>query len=285
MDLLDDPGDDEQHRRRQGTTDAPAEDTLVEEARSTTIAGADRLNRSWRALVVTGLFGGIDIGLGIMAMVLVREATGSPILAGLAFGVGLIALKMAHSELFTEEFLLPINAIVAGEGTLVQLFRLWAVTLLANLAGGWLFTWLLVVAFPAYHDAFAEAASGYLAARPWPEALALAVLAGSTITLVTRMQQGTDDDVAGMVMALISGMLVVGLGMLHGALNSIIIFASIHAGGGPTYLEWLVWAAWVIPANMVGGLVIITLPRLVRVGELLLAIRRGELALHPEQES
>lgn len=36
---------------------------------------------------------------------------------------------------------------------------------------------------------------------------------------------------------------------------------------------------------MVGGLVIISLPRLVRVGVLLLAIRRGELALHPEKES
>ena len=285
MNLLDDSGDGEQRRRAQGTTNAPAEDTLVEEARNTAAAGADRLNRSWRALVVTGLFGGIDVGLGIMAMVLVREATGSAILSGLAFGVGLIALKMAHSELFTEEFLLPINAIVAGEGTLVQLLRLWSVTLLTNLVGGWLFTWLLVVAFPAYHDTFVEAAEGYLVDRPWPVALALAVLAGSTITLVTRMQQGTADDVAGMVMALISGMLVVGLGMLHGALNSIIIFAAIHAGGDIGYLEWLRWAAWVIPANMLGGLVIITLPRLVRVGELLLAIRRGELELDPEEES
>lgn len=277
-------GDDEQRRREQGSTDAPAEDKLVEEARNTARAGADRLNRSWRAMVVTGLFGGIDIGLGIMAMVLVREATGSPILAGLAFGVGLIALKMAHSELFTEEFLLPVNAIVAGEGTVVQLLRLWSVTLVTNLFGGWLFTWLLVVAFPAYHDAFTSAAEGYLVDRPWPEAIALAVLAGSTITLVTRMQQGTTDDVAAMVMALISGLLVVGMGMLHGALNSIIIFAAIHAGADISYLDWLAWLAWVIPANMLGGVVIITLPRLVRIGELLLAIRRGELALDPEEE-
>ena len=174
-------GDDEQRRREQGSTDAPAEDKLVEEARNTARAGADRLNRSWRAMVVTGLFGGIDIGLGIMAMVLVREATGSPILAGLAFGVGLIALKMAHSELFTEEFLLPVNAIVAGEGTVVQLLRLWSVTLVTNLFGGWLFTWLLVVAFPAYHDAFTSAAEGYLVDRPWPEAIALAVAASAVL--------------------------------------------------------------------------------------------------------
>lgn len=284
MNVLDDPRDDEQRRRAQGSTDAPAEDTLVEEARNTATSGADRLNRSWRALVVTGLFGGIDVGLGIMAMMLVREATGSPILAGLAFGVGLIALKMAHSELFTEEFLLPINAIVAGQGTVLQLVRLWSVTLVTNLLGGWLFTWLLVVAFPRYNQVLVDAATGYLADRPWPEAVALAVLAGSTITLVTRMQQGTSDDVAGMVMALVSGMLVVGMGMLHGALNSIIVFGAIHAGADISYLDWLQWFAWVIPANMLGGLVVITLPRLVRVGELLVAIRRDELSLDPEEE-
>lgn len=35
---------------------------------------------------------------------------------------------------------------------------------------------------------------------------------------------------------------------------------------------------------MLGGVVIITLPRLVRVWELLLAIRRGELTLDPEED-
>lgn len=78
---------------------------------------------------------------------------------------------------------------------------------------------------------------------------------------------------------LISGMLVVGMGMLHGALNSIIIFAAIHAGAPITYGEWLAWFAWVIPVNMLGVLLIITLPRLIRVGNLLLMIRRGELDL------
>lgn len=281
---LPDAQEAEDRRRKLGKTDAPAEDVLVEEARRTARAGADRLNRSWRTLIVTGLFGGIDVGLGIMAMVLVKEATGSVVLGGMAFGVGLIALKMAHSELFTEELLVPINAVVAGQGTLLQLLRLWAVTLLGNLFGGWAFTYLLVVAFPGYHEAFISTAEGYLVDRPWAVAVALAVLAGSTITLVTRMQQGTEDDVASMVMALISGMLVVGMGMLHGALNSIIIFAAIHAGAEITYGQWFVWFLWVIPANMLGGVLIMTLPRLLRSGELLMAIRRGELSIEDEED-
>ena len=36
------------------------------------------------------------------------------------------------------------------------------------------------------------------------------------------------------------------------------------------------WFAWVIPLNMIGGLVIISIPRLIRTWELLMAERRGE---------
>jgi len=47
----------------------------------------------------------------------------------------------------------------------------------------------------------------------------------------------------------------------------------MHAGAETTYLQWLVWFSWVIPLNMLGGLLILTLPRLVRTWELLTAER------------
>ena len=104
-----------EQRERLGRNDLDLEDALIDEAANTVSEGAKRLNRKWPELIVTGLFGGIDVGLGILAMVLVKQTTGSEILAGMAFGIGLLALKLAHSELFTEEFLLPINAVIAGQ--------------------------------------------------------------------------------------------------------------------------------------------------------------------------
>ena len=56
-------------------------------------------------------------------------------------------------------------------------------------------------------------------------------------------------------------------------MSSTIIFAAMHAGAETTYLQWLVWFSWVIPLNMLGGLLILTLPRLVRTWELLTAER------------
>ena len=87
---------------------------------------------------------------------------------------------------------------------------------------------------------------------------------------------GTSTGKTTLANALLSGFLVVGLGMLHGALNSVVIFAAMHAGAETTYLQWLIWCAWVIPLNMLGGLAIITLPRLVRTWELVAAEREAQ---------
>ncbi|WP_420897503.1 formate/nitrite transporter family protein [Brachybacterium saurashtrense] len=274
-----------EERRRLGHSDEPVEDALVEEFHNTVTEGANRLNRTWRALVVTGLFGGIDVGIGLLAMLAVLDATGSKLLGGLAFGIGLYALRLAHSELFTEDFLVPINAVVARHGTWWQLLRLWGTTLLTNLAGGWAFTWLVVAAFPRFEDVLTESATGYMRDGLTLETGALALLAGFTITLITRMNQGSSEGIATLANSLISGFLVVGLAMHHGAMTSAIIFGSMHAGADITYLDWLVWCSWVIPLNMLGGLVILTAPRLVRTWELVRAERDAKAASPAEEDA
>ncbi|GAA4282914.1 formate/nitrite transporter family protein [Brevibacterium daeguense] len=262
-----------------GSSDFDIEDELLQEAATTVIEGSERLNRTWTELIVTGLFGGIDVGLGILAMILVKQATDSDILAGMAFGVGLLALKLAHSELFTEEFLLPINAVIAGQGTWLQILRLWSVSLVTNLLGGLVFVWIMVLGLPDYHRTIIESAASYLDHSSIIVMIALAMLAGATITLSTRMQQGTQNDVVAALTCMISGLLVIGLGMLHGALNAMVIFAAMLAGADISVLDFLGWFALVIPFNMLGGLCIITLPRVIRTHRVLKAVRTGELSL------
>jgi formate-nitrite transporter family protein len=62
--------------------------------------------------------GGLDIGAGVLALLLVEHLTGSPLLGGLAFSIGFIALTLARSELFTENFLVPVAAVAARRGSL-----------------------------------------------------------------------------------------------------------------------------------------------------------------------
>src|SRR3954452_4380236 len=87
------------------------EDTL----QRTVEEGKRRLNRNWAPLVATGLVGGIDVATGVLALLVVEAETGNKLLAGLAFAIGFIALAMARSELFTEDFLVPVGTVIARQ--------------------------------------------------------------------------------------------------------------------------------------------------------------------------
>lgn len=258
----------EERQRELGDRDDPVEDELAESFDNTITEGAERLQRSWRVVLTTGFFGGLEVGLGILAYLAVLYQTGDHLLAGLAFSVGFIALMLAHSELFTENFLMPIAALVAREGTIGQLAKLWAGSLVTNLAGGWVFMWLVVHAFPQWHAILAESARHFTEAPFDLQSIVLATLGGSTITLMTRMQQGTDSEIAKIVATVIGGFLLAGLQLFHSILDSLIIFGAIQSGASITYLDWLGWLGYTILFNMVGGLVLVTALRLLRTKRL-----------------
>ena len=140
----------------------------------------------------TGFLGGVEVGIGVLVYLGILYQTGDQLLAGLGFSIGLIALLLAHSELFTENFLLPIAALVAREGTWLDLAKLWGGTLLSNLLGGWLIMAIIVLAFPDWHPVLAETAEHFIEAPLTLEFAALAILGGAVITLMTRMQTGTE---------------------------------------------------------------------------------------------
>lgn len=236
---------------------------------ASTAEGRKRLQRSVRVMLMTGLLGGIELSFGVLAYLTVLHETDSKLLGALAFSIGFIALYLAHSELFTEGFFFPIMAIFAGEGTILQLLRLWGITLASNLAGGWLLMWLAVTALPSLHEVIAEEALHYVEAPFGWQSIALALLGGAAITLMTRMKTGSGSDVATLAASLGGAFLLVGVGLFHSILDSIIIFGAIHLGAdGVSYANWFSWFWYIALANVVGGLLLVTLPRVIRSSQL-----------------
>lgn len=233
------------------------------------LEGRERLHRSTRVMVTTGLLGGVEIAFAVMVYLTVLQATGSHLLGALGFSIGFVALYLAHSELFTEGFFYPIVAIFAGEGSLAQLVRLWAITLVTNLVAGWALMWVVVTALPDLHGTLTEEALHYVEASFGWESVALALLGGGAITLMTRMQAGSTTEVGTLAAAVAGAVLLVGVGLFHSVLDSFIIFGALHLGAdGVTYAGWLQWFWHVALFNVVGGLVLVTLPRLLRASTL-----------------
>ncbi|MBY4403990.1 formate/nitrite transporter family protein [Rhodococcus fascians] len=258
----------EEARRNDGDNEGPLEEELEESFDAVVTEGGERLHRTVRTVLITGLFGGLEVALGVMAYLAVLDETGSHLLAGLAFGIGLVAIYLAHGELFTEDFLMPIAAIVARNGTPAQLAKLWVGTLLANLLGGWFVMWLIAHAFPQWLEVLSESAHHFVYAPLDLQSICLAVLGGSTMTLLTRMQQGTESDVARIIAAVAAGFLLAGLQLFHSVLDSLLIFGAIHAGADVTYREWIEWFGYTVLFNIIGGVVLVTALRLVRTKEL-----------------
>lgn len=246
-------------------------DRLVEE-------GSTRLSRPWATLFATGLLGGVDVSTGVLAYLLVMSETGSMVLAGLAFSIGFVALLLARSELFTENFLVPVTAVVAGRSSLMSLGRLWLATLVLNLAGGWCFTWLIIRAYPSLHDTAREAGSHYADLGINVRSFALAILAGAVITLMTRMQHATDNLGVQLVPAVLFGALLAGGQLFHSILDSLLMFTALHTGSAPFgYADWVLALGWSALGNLVGGVGIVTFLRLVRVPHRVAEERRRNL--------
>ena len=228
--------------------------------------GRERLNRSWPSLLATGAVGGIDVSIGLLAMLTVYHATGSRLLGALAFGIGFIALTLAGSELFTENFLVPVNAVVAGQAKVRQLLRLWGGTLAANLAFGWIMGGLIVAAAPDLRETALEKGA-HIAERGFGGSLlAAAILGGTVITLMTWMERGTPSVPAKLVAA-VSAAFILGSGVVvHAVVNTLEMFAALHVGAPFGYLRVLEMLAFVTLGNAIGGLGFVTVLRLVQVG-------------------
>ena len=259
--------DDTATRDSQGRHDTIREHEVERTLDQVVEKGRPRLYRTPVELLASGTIAGVEIALGVLAFLAVEQATGSKLLAGLAFSVGFIALLLGNSELFTEGFLVPVAVVVAKEATWTRLVRFWALTLLGNLVGGWVTMWAIVTAFPALRPTAVKDGATYATSSLSLSTFLLAVIAGVVMTLLTRMRNGTDNDVAKVLASIAVAFLVAGLSMYHSVLDTLFIFGGIHAGGSYGYGNWIVFLGWTVLGNAVGGLGITTALRLLRSRE------------------
>ena len=262
-------------QRQLGQSESPIEDELEAAFNRMVDEGSQRLHRSTREVLVTGFFGGTEVAMGVLAYLSVLHETHNHLLAGLAFSIGFLALLLGRSELFTEGFLVPVTTVAAKRASVGQLVKLWGGTLVANLAGGWLIMTLIVAAFPKLKEQTITSAEHFVDAPLSVQSVALAVLGGMVITLMTRMQHGTDSMPAKIAAAVGGAFLLAGLQLFHSILDSLLIFGALSTGQAPFgYLDWLAWFWYTLLGNMIGGLVLVTLLRLLRSKERLKDERR-----------
>lgn len=113
------------------------------------------MRRERSGLLLSGFSAGLDIGFGplMMAVVLTLSAgsygdLGTELLLAVVYSIGFIFVILGRSELFTEHTTLAVVPVLDGQASPRQLARLWGLVYVGNIAGGLLFTQLVVLLMP-----------------------------------------------------------------------------------------------------------------------------------------
>ncbi|HWC84938.1 MAG TPA: formate/nitrite transporter family protein [Solirubrobacteraceae bacterium] len=237
--------------------------------------GERRLDRGTVALAVTGMLGGVEVMFGVVAVVVTTAAFSAVmpngtahLLGSLTFGLALVFITIGRSELFTENFLIPVSAVYAGRGSTAALSRLWVITLLGNLCG--LVLMALVFAphgvLPPKGLTAAGTISDVYTTRAVVPALLSAVAAGALMTLLTWYLAAAESDVTRVVLSLIGGFVLIAPSLNHAVVGfGEIVFGMIAGTAKASVGDFARTFGLAVAGNLIGGIALITATRLVQV--------------------
>jgi formate/nitrite transporter FocA (FNT family) len=222
------------------------------------------LSRPNLALAVSGIVGGLTMGLTGLSVALVRAQLGSGSVAAFIsmcfYPMGFMAVILGRGQLFTENTLYPVALMLTERRHFWSTMRLWGIVFSANVVGAFLFAMLAVrtgALRPEYADALSRLgtdATVYSASHIFWSA----VVGGWIIAMVAWLVSGSHS-ITGAVMLIWTLTFVVGLGhFAHCIATSGEILAAVLHGQleASSYFRWLGPA---VLGNITGGVLLVTL--------------------------
>jgi formate/nitrite transporter FocA (FNT family) len=240
--------------------------------RRTQQEGERRLSRPPLELVATAFVAGIDVAFGIAALGIVHGYLVEPFGEGvatiggsIAFGIAFVSIVVGRSELFTENFLVPIAGLDPHDGrSWLKLGELWSVSPVLNLLGGTAVL-LILTAHGVLPEGTGDAlvtVAGHFDGNSLTTAFLSAVAAGAVITLMTWLLEGADAIGTRVLVAWIGGALLALGSFNHVIVATLELFAGIRYGGDIGWGDVAGNAGVAAVGNLLGGVLFVTLTRL-----------------------
>ncbi len=255
------PNEEEGAQSTQQNLDRPTADQIFHQV---TVNGRRELERGAFALSISGIAGGLLMGLtGLSVAILTALVGATPsgrLVAMLFYPLGFIVVIVGRSQLFTENTLYPVALVLAERKHIWKTLRLWAIVFPANVIGALLFALLTVKTGALRPEVVASLAHLGVEAVTVPphHAFWSGVVGGWIIATVAWLVSGSHS-ITGSVMLIWLMTFVVGIGhFAHCIASSGEILASVLAGQvtAAGFLRWL-WAA--TAGNICGGVLLVTL--------------------------
>jgi formate/nitrite transporter FocA (FNT family) len=236
--------------------------------------GKRRLDRGSAALLATGIVGGFDVLVGLLVLCVGIGSLGAAmpyepahLLASLFFGIAFVHIVLGRSELFTENFLIPVSAVIERRSGILSLGRLWLLTLIGNLIALTILAWVFSRAgiVPPETRTAAGKLANTIVDRDVGPALLSAIVAGIVMTTFTWMAAAAETDVTRVIVALLIGFVLIAPSLNHsivgfGELAFGIAADETHATVGQAGYHFAI----AVVGNLIGGLLFVASARLVQ---------------------
>ncbi|MGH7581596.1 MAG: formate/nitrite transporter family protein [Gemmatimonadales bacterium] len=231
------------------------------------IVAEEELKRSSLSLFLSGLTGGLDVGLGPFAMAvfltLMRGTMPAPLLrlsAANLYSLGFIFVVIGRSALFTEHTTSAIQPVFDGRTSTRALLRLWGIVLAANLVGAAVVAWFAVRLGSSLHVADAIA-FGQLADRmtspPWHTIFFSGVGAGWLMGLLSWLSVAARETISQIVVVWLTTFVIGLAGLHHCIAGSAEVLAGIFSGG-TSWLDFARFLVFAVLGNVFGGTVMVS---------------------------
>lgn len=227
-------------------------------------------NRSAGSLFTSAFTAGLEIGISLFVILTVysllielmpaEHSHYAVVLASLLYPIGFIIVVIGQSLLFTEQTSLLSLPVLNKIEPMSKLLRLWSIVIAGNIAGGCLFSILMIGLglnmglFSSQHvDVYAQHVLGF----DWWVILGSSILAGWLMGVAAWLVTSARDTISRIVLVtLITGSIGF-LGLHHSIVGNIEVFSGLIYGHSVTLLNYLLFLMVVLLGNTIGGVVFV----------------------------
>lgn len=225
--------------------------------------------RSNVALVMSAFAAGLEVGFSIFLMgtltTLYYDSLSTEslhVILAFCYSIGFIFVIIGRSELFTEHTALAILPVLNRSVSPKSLFELWLLVYVGNLAGGYLFGYILTEVSPRL-DIISIEAFAYLASKmtdySWYTIFLGGILAGWLMGLLGWLVTSSQETIS-RILVVILVTTTIGLGQLqHCIVGSIEVFSGLLVSDEITLTDYLRFQSAATIGNILGGVVFVAL--------------------------
>ncbi len=221
--------------------------------------GERELHRPPWALAISALAAGLSMGFSLMSEGLLHAylptAIWTPLLTNFGYCIGFLIVVLGRQQLFTENTLTVILPLLAHPNlrTLWRISRLWAIVLLANLAGAFIFAAIIAHASlfpPAVNASIMEIARHGLRGD-FNSTLLRGIFAGWLIALMVWLLPGAGNS-RPLIIIIITYIVALG-GFAHIIVGSVEVFYLLNIGSATWSAYFLGFMLPTLIGNIIGG--------------------------------